>query len=251
MFVKRECFRAVKSVHIQVLFAIIIAWGSLFTFFVGNGNKIGISVFGELTTYKNLSEVLLNGLNFTKGLGFLITLAIALGIAQEYRYRTWVHFIGSGMDRCAIYLGKYFFSMGLAIAFFLTYTMSAYLTSVGMGKTMSFDQILFVIERGIIVYATLAGIVVFLSMSSKNHVSGILFPLAFVFCEKDMFVMMQTLLEKAKIHTRLLERYTLLQINTVAPCEGTHVFSEMLLPCVAITTVVTLLGYLLFSKYEL
>lgn len=201
--------------------------------------------------YKNLSEVLLNGLNFTKGLGFLITLAIATGIAQEYRYHTWEHFVGSGMDRRAIYLGKYIFAIGLAIVLFLTYTLSAYLTSVGIGKTMRFDQILFVIERGIIVYATLAGIVVFLSMSSKNYVSGLLFPLAFAFCEKDMLLMMRTLFEKVKIHTGLLGRYTLLQINAVAPCEGTHVFSEMLLPCVVITIIVTLVGYFLFSKYEL
>lgn len=251
MFVRRECFRAMKSFHIQVLFAIIIAWGSLFTFFVSNGNKIGISIFGELTTYKNLSEVLFNGLNYTKGLGFLITLAIATGIAQEYRYRTWEHSIGSGMNRCAIYFGKYVFAVELAVTLFLTYTLSAYLTSVGIGKTMRFDQILFVIERGIIVYATLAGIVVFLSMSSKNYVSGILLSLAFVFCEKDMLLMMRTLLEKGKIHTGIMARYTLLQINAAAPCEGTHVFSGMLFPCVVITTVVTFLGYFLFSKYEL
>lgn len=96
MMLKRDMFRALKSIYVQVGLILTVFLSVLFTFFVGNGDKIGISIFGQLTTYKNLSEVVLNGLDYSKGLGVLVTFIIALFIAQEYQYNTWQHYICSG-----------------------------------------------------------------------------------------------------------------------------------------------------------
>lgn len=251
MLVKRDVLRALKSFHIQIALIITILFSSLFTFFVGNGNKIGISIFGKLTTYKDLSEVLFNGLDYTKGLGFLITFSIALFIASEYQYNTWQHYISSGKGRVAIYIEKYLFALLLSMTVFLMYTFASYVTSSIIGKTIDVNKIIFVIGRGLIVYATLTSLVVFLSMSLKNYITGILVSSIFVFFEKDIITMFTTLLHKMNMNSEWVGKFSLMKINTVAPIKNISLLSDMLVPCVLIMTATILLGSYLFSKYEL
>lgn len=251
MLVKRDILRALKSFHIQVILVITILFGFLFTFFVGNGNKIGISIFGELTTYKDLSEVLLNGLNYTKGLGFLITFAITLFIAEEYQYNTWQHYICSGRKRWGIYVGKYLFANILALIIFLIYILSSYFTSLIINKAISFDKIIFIISRGIMIYATLASLIVFLSMSFKNYIGGILASLVFVFFEKDIITSILSIFKKLNIDLEFLGKFTLMKINSLGPVANINLLSEMIIPCILITVFSIILGSYCFSKFEL
>lgn len=251
MLVKRDILRALKSFHIQVILVITILFSFLFTFFVGNGNKIGISIFGELTTYKDLSEVLLNGLNYTKGLGFLITFAITLFIAEEYQYNTWQHYICSGRKRREIYVGKYLFANVLALIIFIIYILSSYFTSLIINKAISFDKIIFIISRGIMIYATLASLIVFLSMSFKNYIGGILASLVFVFFEKDILTSILSIFKKLNIGLEFLGKFTLMKINSLGPVANINLLSEMIIPCILITVFSIILGSYCFSKFEL
>ncbi len=251
MLVKRDILRALKSFHIQVILVITILFSFLFTFFVGNGNKIGISIFGELTTYKDLSEVLLNGLNYTRGLGFLITFAITLFIAEEYQYNTWQHYICSGRKRWEIYVGKYLFANILALIIFLIYILSSYFTSLIINKDISFDKIIFIISRGIMIYATLASLIVFLSMSFKNYIGGILSSLVFVFFEKDIITSILSIFKKLNIDLEFLGKFTLMKINSLGPVANINLLSEMIIPCILITVFSIILGSYCFSKFEL
>lgn len=251
MLVKRDILRALKSFHIQVILVITILFSFLFTFFVGNSNKIGISIFGELTTYKDLSEVLLNGLNYTKGLGFLITFAITLFIAEEYQYNTWQHYICSGRKRWEIYVEKYLFANILALIIFLIYILSSYFTSLIINKAISFDKIIFIISRGIMIYATLASLIVFLSMSFKNYIGGILASLVFVFFEKDIITSILSIFKKSNIDLEFLGKFTLMKINSLGPVANINLLSEMIIPCILITVFSIILGSYCFSKFEL
>lgn len=251
MLVKRDILRALRSFHIQVILVITILFSFLFTFFVGNGNKIGISIFGELTTYKDLSEVLLNGLNYTKGLGFLITFAITLFIAEEYQYNTWQHYICSGRKRWEIYVGKYLFANVLALIIFLIYILSSYFTSLIINKAISFDKIIFIISRGIMIYATLASLIVFLSMSFKNYIGGILASLVFVFFEKDIITSILSIFKKLNIGLEFLGKFTLMKINSLGPVANINLLSEMIIPCILIIVFSIILGSYCFSKFEL
>lgn len=250
MLIKRDILRALKSFHIQVVFIITILFSGIFTFFVANGNKIGISVFGNLTTYKDLSEVLLNGLDYTKGLGFLVTFAIALFISEEYQFNTWQHYICSGRKRTEIYISRYIFALMLAITIFLMYTLSSYFVSVILGKSIDFSKFIFIIRRGVIVYMALTSIVVFLSMSLKNHIAGILGSLAFIFLEKDIISMLINIFNKININIEAFGKFTLMKINAIAPIDNINILTEMFLPCVLIIIVSTLLGNYCFSKFE-
>lgn len=251
MIIKRDILRALKSRYIQIVFIITVVFSSLFTFFVGNGNKIGISIFGELTTYKDLSEILLKGLDYTKGIGFLMTIAISLFIASEYQYKTWQHYICSGSKRIEIYISRFAFSLVLSLTIFLLYILSSYFTSLFIGKDINLNQVLFVINRGIIVYATLASEVVFISMISKNHLAGIIGSLVFVLFEKDISIMLIKLFERMNVNTKLFCKFTLMKINFLAPIKNINLFSEMVLPCFLIVCLTIILGNYLFSKYEL
>ena len=251
MLVKRDILRALKSFHIQVILVITILFSFLFTFFVGNSNKIGISIFGELTTYKDLSEVLLNGLNYTKGLGFLITFAITLFIAEEYQYNTWQHYICSGRKRWEIYVEKYLFANILALIIFLIYILSSYFTSLIINKAISFDKIIFIISRGIMIYATLASLIVFLSMSFKNYIGGILASLVFVFFEKDIITSILSIFKRLNIDLEFLGKFTLMKINSLGPVANINLLSEMIIPCILITVFSIILGSYCFSKFEL
>ncbi|MFM9413894.1 ABC transporter permease [Peptococcus simiae] len=251
MLVKRDLFRALKSFHVQSALLFTILLSVLFTILIATGQKIGISIFGELITYKDLSEVLMNGLNYTKGLGFLITFIISIFIAQEYQYNTWQHYLCSGKTRLEIYLGKYLFSLLIALTVFLLYTFSSYITSFILGKPLDINQILFVVSRGMIVYTSLASIVVLISMSLKNYISSILSSFFFVFFEKDILISVISLLKKINLDIVFVENFTLMKINTAAQIENINIFTEMVFPCAFVMILTIILGCYCFSKHEL
>lgn len=251
ILIKRDMYRALNSIYMQIALIAAIIFSTLFTYFVGTGQRIGISIFGELTTYKNLSEVIFNGVNYTKGLGFLITLVVSLFIAQEYQYNTWQHYICSGRKRITIYLQKYLFSILLALIIFLVYVLSFYITSLLIGKPFSLKTMFFIVERGVIVYITLASIIVLLSMSIKNYIASILISIFFVLLEKDVLGLILGFIKKININIGSIGNFSLMKINSVAPMENISVLKDMVVPCAFLIIVTILLGYYNFSKFEL
>ncbi len=251
ILLKRDFSRAMKSIYIQIGLSIILIFAVMFSVFIGTGQKIGISVFGNITTYKNLSEVAFNGLNYSKGLGFFITLIIALFIAQDYQYNTWQHSINANNNRIKIYLSRYVFSILLSISVFLAYEVIIYLVSFIVGNPFEMNKFVNVLYRGSLIYLTLSSIVVFISMATKNHIFSIALSIIFILFEQDFISFIVNIFGKFKINTAIAIKYTLMSINSFGQVENANILKNMLLPSVVITILLLIIGITLFRKYEL
>jgi len=50
--------------------------------------RLGISVFGNLTAFKGIDDIIRIGIAYQKGLGILVAVLISVFIGQEYQWQT-------------------------------------------------------------------------------------------------------------------------------------------------------------------
>jgi hypothetical protein len=75
------------------LFYSIIAFTGFFAFILmmimRQDIRIGISIFGNLTVFKRIEDIIRIGIAYQKGLGVLIAILISVWVSQEYQWNTW------------------------------------------------------------------------------------------------------------------------------------------------------------------
>lgn len=154
MEIKRDMRRLIKSQHIYFGLIIVIALSVFLSLIISNGIKFGISIFGDLTMFKNAQEIFNTGLNYTKGIGLVSAVLICLYIGKEYQNKTWQHLVSCNVDRVKIYTSKLISSITISVSLFLTYELISYiilkLTSM---STLSLLQFMILVLNGVIVYS--------------------------------------------------------------------------------------------------
>lgn len=185
MILARGFKRNIKSQYVKIPFLIVLIWSVFISILVSRNVRLGISIFGDLTVFTSGHNILYHGANYTKGLGSVIAIIISLSIGKEYQYKTWQHLTSNNIKRNKIYITKIITSIVLAISLFLVYEIISFCILRGSNlRDVSIIEYVKLIANGIILYATLASIISFISMVIKNYVLSLLASVMFIFLEE-------------------------------------------------------------------
>jgi ABC-type transport system involved in multi-copper enzyme maturation permease subunit len=134
--------------------------------------RIGISVFGDLTAFKAVGDIIRIGIEYNKGLGFLAAILLSVFIGQEYQWKTWQHKLLANKSRARIYLSKAICSSAASAVIFLIYEMIALLCSSLIPNLPTQDFIATII-CGLFLYAALGTVLCLISMLTRDGTASI------------------------------------------------------------------------------
>ncbi len=126
---KSDLYRIGKSKLFYGITAFTGIIALLLVILVRQDINLGISVIGELTSFKTFEDVALIGIKYQKGLGILVAVLISVFIGQEYQWQTWQQKWVKIKSRSCIYLSKAMLSSAISVVIFLTFQIVALLGS--------------------------------------------------------------------------------------------------------------------------
>lgn len=255
---KCDCYRIGKS----KLFYAILAFTGFLAFFLmmvmRQDIRIGISVFGNLTAFKESNDIILIGTKYQKGLGILVAILIGVWIGQEYQWGTWQHKWIISKSRTSIYLSKAIISTILSAAVFLLFELIA-LLSCGQVTNILTDGYMYTIISGFAVYAALGSVICLLSMLIKNNITSMLVCLCYILFSETVWSFITFIKNISNFSlglVRMIElgmRHSIYGMSTIisSTVVSGEVAISIVINAVLILFLTTVLGLFIFQRYEL
>ncbi|MGF7145574.1 ABC-type transport system involved in multi-copper enzyme maturation permease subunit [Anaerotaenia torta] len=217
--------------------------------------RVGISVFGNLTAFKGIEDIIRIGTEYQKGLGILIAILISVFIGQEYQWKTWQHKWIIGKSRTHIYLSKTILSSFISAAVFLLFELIALFSSGQISNILTSKYIAMIIG-GSAVYASLGGIICLLSILIKNNTLSAIICLCYVLFSETSWSILRNLSSFSSGAVKIVElsmRHSIYGMSTIISSTS---FSVDMIISIVINSVVIMLisavfGLIVFRKYEL
>lgn len=217
--------------------------------------RLGISIFGNLTTFISPEDVINLGVTYQKGLGIIIAIVISVFIGQEYQWNTWQHKWLISKTRIGMYLSKALLSAVLSTVIFLLFELTALLFSgqftylLGNGYTQK-------LICGTFIYAALGSVLCMISVLIKNSTASIVVSLGYVLCGEMIMSVMQNIAEvfpTAKQTISVWSNHTIYGMSIIVCSSPTssNIIISTLVTSIGISFLVTLIGVWRFRKYEL
>lgn len=167
-----DFYRIKKS----ILFYGVIIFAGLISFLLMILNRqdirIGISIFGNLTTFISPEDVIALGVQYQEGLGIIAAVFISVFIGQEYQWNTWQHKWLISKNRFGMYLSKAILSAIVSALTFLVFELCALLFS-GQISVMLAGGYITTVLCGSLIYIALGAVLCFISMLIKNNTTYI------------------------------------------------------------------------------
>lgn len=217
--------------------------------------RVGISVFGDLTAFKGIQDVLRIGTEYQKGLGILIAILISVWIGQEYQWKTWQHKWIIGRSRPHIYLSKAILSSVTSAAVFSLFELIALLSS-GQIRNMLTGEYISVMIAGFAVYAALGSVICLFSMLIRNNTTSIIVCLCYVLFSETVWSAIRNLSSISSGVVKIVElgmRHSIYGMSTIISSTplSTGMTTGIVINSVVIMLMATMLGLFVFRKYEL
>lgn len=217
--------------------------------------RVGISVFGNLTTFKGIEDIIRIGIEYQKGLGILIVILISVFIGQEYQWKTWQHKWIIGRNRAHIYLSKAIISSATSAAVFLLFELIA-LFSTGQISNILTSKYVAMIICGFAVYAALGAIICLFSILIKNNTVATIFCLFYILFSETFWSVLRNLGSFSSSVIKMVELSTRHSIYGMSTIISSTSFSMDMMISIVINSVVIMListafGLIVFRKYEL
>ncbi len=217
--------------------------------------RLGISIFGNLTTFISSEDVINLGVTYHKGLGIIIAIVISAFIGQEYQWNTWQHKWLISKTRVGMYLSKALLSAALSTVIFLLFELTALLFS---------GQFAYLLENGYaqklicgaFIYAALGYVLCMISVLIKNSTASIVVSLGYVLCGEMIMSVMQNIAEvfpAAKQIINAWSNHTIYGMSVIV-CSSpisTNIIISILVASICISFLAILIGVWRFRKYEL
>lgn len=220
--------------------------------------RLGISIIGNLTLFKDMEDIFLVGLNYQKGLGVIISILISIFIGQEYQWKTWKHKLIAGNTRIQIYLSKSALSFLLSICIFLVYEMIVGLFALIHGQLNVFLSLeyLEMLGCGILLYGTLGMIICLFSMIIKNNTVSIIVSLCYVLLGETIISAIKVVCNFSDVATDIstwLIQHSLSGITAMVYeyQSSTNIMTHIFLNTAGLITLIMVVGLSLFRKYDL
>ena len=252
---KSDLYRIGKSklLYGVAAFTFIIAF--LLIMLIRQDIRLGISVFGDLTAFKGIGDIIRIGIAYQKGLGILVAVLISVFIGQEYQWQTWQQKWMTSKNRIFIYLSKAALSSAVSAAIFLIFQIVALLSS-GQIQEMLTPEYTGMMISGVFIYAALGSVICLLSMLVKSSTASIIVCLGYVLFSETLVSLIRNLSSFSDTTARLVEwgvQHTIYGMSSIV--SGASVSTDLaitiLINSLAIMLLSTAIGLFLFRKYEL
>ena len=217
--------------------------------------RVGISVFGSLTSFKGIEDIIRIGTEYQKGLGILIAILISVLVGQEYQWKTWQHKLIIGKSRTRIYLSKAILSSAASTSVFLLFELIALLSSGQFSSILTSEYVARII-CGFAIYAALGTVICLLSMLIKNSTASIIVCLCYVLFSETLWSAMRNLSNFSYSAVKIVESGMRHSIYGMSKIISSTSFSADMAASVVINSVVIMIiaamsGLIVFRKYEL
>ena len=217
--------------------------------------RVGISVFGNLTAFKGIEDVIRIGIEYQKGLGILIAILISVFIGQEYQWKTWQHKWIISKSRTHIYLAKAIISSATSATVFLLFELIA-LFSSGQISNMLTSEYVAMIICGFAIYAALGGIICLFSMLIKNNTVATIVCLCYILFSETIWSVLRNLSSFSSSAIKIVElsmRHSIYGMSTIISSTSfsMDMMISILINSFIIMLISTVLGLIVFRKYEL
>ncbi|WP_165854705.1 ABC transporter permease [Faecalimonas umbilicata] len=217
--------------------------------------RLGISIFGNLTTFISSEDVINLGVTYQKGLGLIIAIVISVFIGQEYQWNTWQYKWLISKTRIGMYLSKALLSAIISTVIFLLFELTALLFS---------GQFTYLLENGFtqklicgaFIYAALGSVLCMISVLIKNSTASIIVSLGYVLCDEMIMSVMQNITRvfpAAKQIISIWSNHTIYGMS-VSLCNSpasSNIIMSTLVTSICISFLAILIGIWRFRKYEL
>ena len=252
---KSDLYRMGKSrlFYGAEVFACLIAF--LLVILMRQDIRLGISIFGGLTAFKGIDDIVRFGITYQKGLGILIAILISVFIGQEYQWRTWQHKWMTGRNRIFIYLSKAALSPLVSASIFLVFQIVVLLSS-GRIQEIFAPEYAGMIISGIFIYAALGSVICLLSMLVKSSTVSIIVCLGYVLLSETLVSVMRNLGSFSDTAAKLAEwgvRHSVYGMTSAVSGASVSIglVISILINSLAIMLLSAAIGVFLFRKYEL
>lgn len=217
--------------------------------------RVGISVFGNLTAFKGIQDVIRLGAEYQKGLGIFIAILISVLIGQEYQWKTWQHKWIIGKSRTHIYLSKAFLSLFTSTAVFLLFELTALFTSGQISDILTKEHITIIVS-GVAVYAALGTVICLISMLIKNNTTSTIICLCYVLFSETLWSAIRNLSSFSTNVMKIVElsiRYSIYGMSTIISSTSlsADITISIVINSVVIMLIAIMFGLIVFRKYEL
>jgi len=246
-------FSRAKLFYGLAVFAAIVAIS--LTMAISQNMRIGISVFGELTAFRGIDDIVRVGMKFDKGLGVIIAIALSVFIGQEYQWKTWQHKWVTNKSRAGIYVSKVFFSCVGSALVFLIYQMTVLLCG-GQIQTMLTGEYVTLMISGVFIYAALGAVICMFSMLIRSGTASVIVCLCYVLFIETIISVTSGIGNVSAVAGRFVGfavRHSVFGMSTIV--SDLNFVPEyaltIALNSLAIIIVTTLLGLAVFRRYEL
>jgi len=253
---KSDLFRFGKSKLPYGIAAVTGVIALALTLTIRQDIRLGISVFGDLTAFRNAGDIIKVGVQYNKGLGILTAILISVFIGQEYAWKTWQHKWITGKSRAFIYLSKAALSSVASVVVFLLFQMVALFFS-GQIREMLADGFLTLVLCGSFVYAALGAVLCMLSMLVRSNIASVIVCLGYVLFAETMASIIRSIGSFGAVSAKICEwiiTHSVYGMSSVV-ASGVPGSPADILFILLNGTVIILLsiagGILFFNKYEL
>lgn len=217
--------------------------------------RLGISVFGNLTAFRGIEDVIRIGMEYQKGLGILVAILISVLIGQEYQWKTWQHKWIINESRTGIYLSKAIISSATSAVIFLLFELVSLLSS-GQISTILTDGFVTTVICGFVIYAALGTVICLFSMLIKNNTASVIVCLCYVLFSETLLSVIRNLSSFSVSFVEVVElgiRHSIYGMSMII--STTSVSADMainiIINSVIIMFITTMFGLIVFRKYEL
>lgn len=251
---KSDLYRLGKSrlFYGIVVFACLIALA--LTVLIRQNFRLGISVFGDLTAFKGVDDIIRIGLQYQKGLGLLVAVLVSVFIGQEYLWKTWQHKWIAQKSRPYIYLSKMALSCVMSAGIFVLFEMVALLSSGQIYEMLTSEYISRMV-CGIFVYTALGAIVCMLSMLIRNSITSVIICLCYVIFSETLVSAAKNICGLSDVTAKVSDWIISHSIYGMSLRICGTLTPESILPIFVNMSIIiglsAVTGILFFSKYEL
>ena len=253
--IKSDLYRLKKS---KLFYSFVVLTGLIpFLLMILNRQdiRLGISVFGKLTTFITANDVIKIGIEYQKGLGIIVALLVSVFISQEYLWNTWQHKWLISKSRIGIYLSKTILASLTSTILFLLFETVAFLFS-GQIKELFTSEYIAIVVSGSFLYATLGAVTCLVAMLIKNSTMSAIVSLCYILFSENLATIVLNISSifdtTAKLGVWCVQHsiYGISSIICSAP-NATDILFPVMVNSLAIIGIAVFVGILIFHRYEL
>jgi len=180
-----DLYRFAKSKLLYGMAALTGAIAFALVMLVRQDIRIGISVFGDLTAFRGIDDMIRIGVQYQKGLGLFLAVLISVFIGQEYAWKTWQHKWITSKSRARIYLSKAALSSAVSAAIFLLFEAVVLLCSGQMQQILTGSYAAMILG-GCFMYAALGVALCMISMLIRSNIASMVVCLGYVLFNESL-----------------------------------------------------------------